>query len=308
MDSKDIKEVGLWSRPIDQRDIIDLTEKNFIVNKGVLKTSKRIKIDGGKFYYNGFVHSIDSTSVFIDGVGIETVYLIIKESLVTEVEDSDLLDNSVNTYNLGKPGMHRIKFEYSYEINTDITSLDEDTTAVRFLEFEDGVKTYSLLEGSSSSLTDEQTSSSADSEPASESGGKATQVPATTEEISELLSKYAYEMLGNFIYSGLNVNMMEKDSANYQISIGAGVYYLNGKRYELDKNIFLDVSRTASLTSIVNEYITVIPDTPILLSQQPAAAYYTINGVKYSGVTRALVPVKHTREILVTELIQMAKI
>lgn len=295
-----IKEVGLWSRPIDQRDIIDLTEKNFIVNKGVLKTSKRIKIDGGKFYYNGFVHSIDSTSVFIDGVGIETVYLIIKESLVTEVEDSDLLDNSVNTYNLGKPGMHRIKFEYSYEINTDITSLDEDTTAVRFLEFEDGVKTYSLLEGSSSSLTDEQTSSSADSEPASESGGKATQVPATTEEISELLSKYAYEMLGNFIYSGLNVNMMEKDSANYQISIGAGVYYLNGKRYELDKNIFLDVSRTASLTSIVNEYITVIPDTPILLSQQPAAAYYTINGVKYSGVTRALVPVKHTREILVT--------
>lgn len=294
-----IKEIGLWSRPIEDRDIYDLNDQSFIVNKGVSSTSKRIKISAGKFYYDGYIHSVDESSIFIDGVGTETVYLVIKESLITEEEDPELLDNSANTYNLGKPGMHRIKFEYSYSTEVDPENLEDGTYALKFLEFEDGVKTFSLLENDVQDTTESESTAS-DSDTDSAEGGKEIQAPTTTSEISSLLATYLYEMLGNFIYSGLSISMMDNDDESYQLMVGSGVYYLNGKRYSLDTSIPLNVSKNASLTSVVNEYISVVPDTPILLSQQPVAATYVSGGDTYSGVTRALVPIKLTKEIRVT--------
>lgn len=292
-----IKELGLWERPIDSRDIEDLHNKNIVDNKGVTKKARRIKVDSGKFYYDGYIHSIDSTSLFIDGEGIETVYILIKESLITEEEDPELLDNSTNTYNLGKPGMHRIKYEYSYAINIDTATLPENVFAVKFLEFKDGVKIFSLLKDEN---INETPSTPGTTDTSSETGGKESQVPTTTKEILDLVSKYLFEMFGNFIFSGLSVSMQDKDQMTYQVSVGPGVYYLNGKRYEIEKDLLMDVSKNASLTSIVNEYIHIEPNKPILLSQQPVAGKYYINGVPTSGITRALAPIKQTKNIHVS--------
>lgn len=295
-----VKEIGLWERPIEPRDVFDLHQKNFIENKGVSKKSKRIKIDAGKFYYDGYIHSINDTSIFINGEGTETIYILIKETLVTEAEDPELLDNSANTYNLGKPGMHRIKYEYSYATNIDTATLPEGTYAIKFLEFIDGNKTFSLLKNDTVVPQPKPNPSNPDPNKDHELGGNEIQIPSSNKDLIELISKYLYEMLGNFIYSGINVSMLDKNTTQYQIAIGAGVYYLNGKRYELDKSLYLDVSKTASLTSIVNEYIKVETNKPILLAQQPVAARYMAGNNTLSGITRVLVPTKQRKDVHVS--------
>ena len=292
-----VKEIGLWERPIDNRDILDLNDKNLVENQSVSKTSKRIKIEEGKFYYDGYIHNIGSTSLFINGVGKESVYILITEKLVTEEEDPNLLDNSSNTYNLGKPGMHRIKYEYSYASNIDTANLPEGTYAIKFLEFVDGVKTFSLLDNNTESQND-TTNTSTDI--VTESAGKRySPVQSTKNDSDNSITKYIYETMGNFIYNGLSVSMMEKDLDTYQISIGSGVYYLNGERNSIESSVYLPISRSSSITTIVNEYINVRANNPILLSQQPVAARYLNNGALISGITRAMVPVVNTKNVSV---------
>lgn len=292
-----VSEVGFWNRLIENRDILDLAKTNFIQNKSAKSNTKRIKIEAGKFYYDGYLHDIEESSVFIDCVGTETVYIIIKESLVTEAEDPDLLDNSTSTYNYGKPGMHRIKFEYSYGVNVDTTTFDEGTYAIKYLEFENGVKTFSLLDSDTEKNSSGNTEEVVTTEPTS-SGG--TKMDTTDTNYGELLSRYMYEMMGNFIYNGLSTSVINKDSSTYQVSISSGIYYLNGTRYELDQSRSLDVSKGSSITSIVNEYITVSPGNPVLLNQQPVAATYTEGGKTVSGITKLLAPVINRKVVSVT--------
>ena len=294
-----IKEIGLWERPIDNRDVIDLNKTNFISNKGTTKKSKRIKIDAGKFYYDGYIHNIDETSIYIDGENKETIYILIKENLVTEEEDPELLDNSSNTYNLGKPGMHRIQYEYSYANNINTAELPDGTYAIKFLEFNDGVKIFSLLDKDVPIIKPEENTNL----PAqNDIIGKSAVTPSSNEKLLELMSKYLYEIFGNFIYNGLIVSLEDKDLSTYQLAISSGVYYLNGKRYELDKNSNIDISKNSSLTTIVNEYINIRPNKPVLLSQQPVADKYIVGNNLVSGITRALVPTKQKKTVHVSRV------
>lgn len=302
-----IKEVGLWERPIEERDAYDLHYQNLVENKGVTNKSKRIKIEAGKFYYDGYIHSIDETSIYIDGVGTESIYILISEQLVTEDEDSDLYDNSANTYNLGKPGMHRIKYTYSYGLNIDTANLKEGTYAIKFLEYVDGVKTFSLLDSSNDAQNTVDTVSQV-TDTVSETGGRKLSSPSNTSDILNILSKYFYETVGNFLLTGLSVSVVNKDLETYQVSVGNGVYYLNGNRYELSTSLYLDVAKNSSMTTQVNEYIRVGAlsnnedlgqeiSSPILLSQQPVVANYVSGGVLMSGVTRCLIPTVQEKTI-----------
>ena len=240
-----IKEVAMWKRIIPLSDIYDLyTYGDLLENPGINDSSKKIQINGGKFYSDGFIHEINDKTLYITGASetTETVYIVVTESIVTESDDSSLLDNATGHYNLGKPGCHRIKYTYDIVVDPD---LSQYKYSIKLLTFYEGELTWSLIAENDADTTEFST-------------GDYT-LDRLNYSLSQKIYDAIYAIAGNFIVDGLDINMLT-DGTNYTISVNDGTYYLLGKKYNVDKTEFT-IPNATSTNEISEEshYVTVLP-------------------------------------------------
>ena len=74
-----------------------------------------VTIGAGELYAFGFVHQVPEGVVEIEGVGVETISLIINEKIIKITgEDADLTlkDPALGAENYGEEGADRLVFEY----------------------------------------------------------------------------------------------------------------------------------------------------------------------------------------------------
>lgn len=261
-----IKEVGLWRREIDLFDIEDLNSHTDIgQHPNITPKSKKIKISGGKIYFDGLIHDVPEKSLYIKGVGEESIYLVISSSIVTADDDPVLNDTAIEYYNFGKPGADRLRYVYDILINPTQEDL-KDKTSLLLLKYIDG----NLVINNLKQDTPNQNNSNPDIIDNNITQDKALQL------LYDKLAEVIYDIHGNFIVSGLAPSIsIEKD--NILIRLSTGSYYLNGKKYKLVNNIVKSVTKTNSTGNVFNENI-MAKNVPVALNRQPVANIESIVG------------------------------
>ncbi len=170
----------------------DTLLKNGAIVSGMgftFSNSGTIIVDDGKVYMDGKIHNFFKQEIPVTKVGSEIIGVKLQESIVTETQDTSLLDPTTSTGNFGQPGTHRIQ--------TTIVLVLNDPDASPIYEFQDG---------------DLQ-----------------SEVPRPQfDGLQDMLAKRTYDESGNFIVSGLTTTASPKDAHNVQAVVEAGTAYVKG--------------------------------------------------------------------------------
>ena len=161
-----------------------------------------VTITEGSIYLEGLVRDIDSTALTITGIGFERICVKVKQTIVTENEDSSLRDPAQNYENAGQAGAHRIKevVEFSVARDTDVNQ---------------GVTIYTL------------------------SDGELLKVEAQTDTqayLTETLARRTYDESGSYKVNGLELRDRGLQAATVDgilLSVSDGKAYIKG--YEVTK-------------------------------------------------------------------------
>ena len=153
------------------------------------------KIQSGRMYLDGLVRIINETQLQISGVGTEIIGAKILSTIVTETDDSTLLDPAQGYENYSQPGAHRIKESVVFVLN------DDSATPI-----------YSLKDGSIiNQAVDEQ-----------------------LDTITTTLARRTYDESGNYKVEGLSMmNRNEIRDGHIILNLTQGKAYIQG--YEVVK-------------------------------------------------------------------------
>lgn len=154
-----------------------------------IDSNKLLTVSPGKIYLNGLVNIFKGGSIQLTGVSSEKVGVKIKETIITEADDSSLRDPAEGFVNYGIPGAYRLKTEI-------VLTLNDDSAPVIY-EFYDG------------ELQKEE------------------QRPQL-EIINQLLARRTYDESGNYKVSGLTIVASPYDSDNLMLTVDAGKAYVQG--------------------------------------------------------------------------------
>lgn len=239
-------EVGIWDRELFNEEIQDLSNFRIQDNPALQTNVKKIKIYQGKIYYEGMFHNVPESSVYIQCQGLETVDLCINEKIITENDDPDLLDSSVDYFNFNRPGAHRLSYEYYVVRNANPQDYDIVITLLKFL---DGVKIFDLLE---------------------EQNGKAESnvVVPTPESLPDNLAEIVMDITGNFVVEGLDVSMVQGVD-KYTLTLNPGKYYLNGKKYQLSSSRTFDIPKQFQTQKVYGEPVKYVENDTYRVNKQP---------------------------------------
>lgn len=262
-----IAELGIWKRVLNDIDIQELYKQDKIEDHpGLISTNKYIRIDAGKLYFEGIVHDIPAANIYITGIGAETIDLVIKERIITENEDIELSDTNVGTSNVGKPGAHRLCYEY--EIVKDYQSEENDTnTIITLLKYVNGILVFDLLATQNKNPKEEE---------------KEIYDPNDLDLsylISSKLAEAIKDINGNFIVEGLDVNIDDKQES-IDVIVSSGKYYINGVKKELKEDRIFNIDKDYQTYSITGEPIVFTNyQTPHVFYYQPLADNNSIKRV-----------------------------
>lgn len=261
-----IKSIGFWQRELDNFTISELSDLDFIDEHITFDDSyTRVMVNEGDIYYDGIIHKIPSMNTYITETGEESVDLIITEEIITEDDDTILLDNAVGFYNYMKPGAHRVKYKYELEINSDPEEYP-NSIIITIYRFLDGELVYSLIDEQRGPIEPEKKTGDLD-------------LDRINEYVSDLISEAVYDIAGNFSIEGLDITL-EDNTNEYIVSVHPGSYYVKGKKYKIDESYDFELPKLNSFATSYGEPV-IITDSPRIFSRQPIY-----------NITRAMGPIK----------------
>lgn len=153
------------------------------------------KITSGKLYLGGLVRNVDGAVLEILGVGNETIGVVLKEKIVTEIDDPSFRDPAQGFENFGQAGAHRVKEEVEFVVNDSSSSV-----------------VYRLYNGE---LINEE-------------------VKPELDVITSVLARRTFDESGNYKVTGLDLRSRnEFDGNKIFLSLSEGKAYVKG--YEIVK-------------------------------------------------------------------------
>lgn len=163
---------------------------------------------------------------------------LISENLVTEYQDTNLLDNATGYSNLGAPGAHRL------QLLPVLTAYDmasaPSNNFFSLVQWENGNITRSFQETQYSVIGNE-------------------------------MARREYETNGNFVVRPFNVTMQDANSTHNYAVISAGLAYIDGHRVETLNNINIPVRKGTDTTISTGQTVKTSYDNSILLGEYVGA-------------------------------------
>jgi len=188
-------------------------------------TNKKAYISKGKFYYEGRVYEVEAQNLDIEATGKEYLGLQLTEEIITYQDDTSLLDPAQGYTNYGQPGADRLKQTWIFVKIEDPENLPDGTISI--WELEDGILQNFI------------------------------QKPAYAEWMS-VLAKRTYDESGNYLVSGMEIEVEdnEDDNTKIDILINPGTCYVKGyevtlpskKRITVDKAIGTNTKQNVIFT------------------------------------------------------------
>ena len=238
------------------------------------------KISSGVYFIRGFFLNIDAQTLILDQYGNEPSYRVglqINETFATASNEySDLLDNSKGFYNFAAPGADRLLIQTEL-IKKPLDDFNDDNF-VQLIKVENGILERIVKTTDYNIFQDELARRTYD-----ESGDY--YIRPFDIEVKESLNDY---IDNNGIYKiGQNTkqgNIPSKDLAC--LSISPGKAYIRGYEVESISNTIIDLEKTRTTDSVVNEVIQFNFGTQIELNNiygQIPVGYGTDSYVKLYG-------------------------
>jgi hypothetical protein len=215
---------------------------------------KSVKITAGSVYLDGAIHDIPETALTITGAGEEVVGLKVEYKTVTYEQDPTLLDPAVGFENFGLPGMDRLVAEPKWVVN--------DATAI---------PVFKLVDGQLVTPT----------------------TPPELEGITPLLARRTYDTSGNFVVSGLEGFVEDKDADNINLVVEAGKAYVLGREIEKLTPVRVTVPKAKTTRRVVNETKTYQAGTDVYpLNSKPVSQIVTLTAIVQvtENITRGSTP------------------
>jgi len=208
-----------------------------------------VKISSGVYFIRGFFLNIDSQTLILEQYSSTPSYRVglgIKESFaIASNEYSDLLDNSQGFYNYASPGADRLLIENEL-VKKSLTDFNDDNF-VQLLKVENGILEKIVTTTDYNVFADELARRTYD-----ESGDY--YIKPFDVEIKESLNN---SLGNNGIYNeGQNTKQGSTPSEDLAcISISPGKAYIRGYEVESISNTILDLEKTRTSDTAVNEAI-----------------------------------------------------
>ncbi len=203
-----------------------LKDGSIVAGMGFSIKDNTLTIEDGKVYIEGKVHEFKQQSIEITKTGTEIIGLKVDYYIVTEEQDSSLLDPAQNMQNYGQPGAHRVKA-------VPVLTLNESEAAVLY-EFEDGELKVEVAKPSLDGIT-------------------------------EVLARRTYDESGNYRVRGLELFAEPYDADNIQLVVEAGTAYVLGyeitkptpvkKRIPISKDLKATLNEPKTYVSNNQKYV-----------------------------------------------------
>lgn len=179
-------------------------------------------VTDGKIYLEGLVRSFTQQTVSITQLGVEVIGVKVNQEVITEAEDTSLLDPAVGYSNFSLPGAHRLK--------ETVELVVDDSEATALYQLKDGILDSELI---TTDLT----------------------------YILELLARRTYDESGNYKVNGLELvpDTINTDADNIYTILESGKAYIRG--YEVNKSVSIPLlipksKTTRSRTAETKQYLT----------------------------------------------------
>jgi hypothetical protein len=210
-------------------------------------------ISAGQVYAEGVVIDFeDSVTISISGSGREIIGLVKTEEIVTEVEDPSLKDPAQGYDNYNQAGAHRLRVTWDWSVISD-----------------SGYGVFELIDGIPPILAD------TDPKP-----------KAVKEDVLDIIARRDYEKSGNFVVTGLNVNLVQHPTYKWdmkQLIVSAGTARIFGYNLVMSADYKIDLPVARETKDAFNEPWTFQPyvsatDTggQFLLGERPVATIQTV--------------------------------
>ena len=177
----------------------------------VSEDKRTVRVTPGKIYIDGIVLNVKESTIDISGKGEEYIGIITDETIITESEDSSLLDPVSGYDNYAQPGCSRVKRELKVVVN------DPNSAVI-------------------SRLID---------------GEIAVEKPAPMyEQFNKILARRTYDESGSYIVYGLTVRVEDLDEQYYNVVIEPGKAYILGYEITVPSTRRIKVERSLATKSI----------------------------------------------------------
>lgn len=222
---------------------IDLQYSDGDIIKGGFSNKKSTKVYffDTTVYIRGQILTIDAGSVTVSNSGTIEVGILYKEDYVTPVEDIDLLDPAINTFNYKKRGADRVKYTLQWAANPVL---------------EANQWFYPIIEVQSGTVA------------------SVYKIPVSDKNTSLQLAEYDYSTRGSYIVNGVNLFLKGDNSSSWIIGISSGQLRIGGYPINIPQNTSIAV-RKPSETRLVE--LEPVPYTSETVNY--ASRHYPINNI-----------------------------
>ena len=170
-------------------------------------------IKSGIFYINGYFVNIDAESIVIDkysNITSKKIGFIVTESISTEDDDEELLDNAQGTPNYAAPGAHR------YKISVGLTTTEIDANPSGFIEL------ARLVNGQVISKT----------------------TKTVYNVIGDEMAKRTFDESGDYVVNNFPLTLADAtDPAKFNVVLDKGKAYVKGYEFTPNEQRILEVNR-----------------------------------------------------------------
>lgn len=180
-----------------------------------------VRIEPGFIYINGLIRSVESQDVLIKGTGAETIYVSLKEEVITAATDPDLKDPAVGNENANMIGMDRLKYSVVF-------STSKSDSSYSIYKFNDGQLYIEPL-------------------------------PDKYAEIKEILAKRTYNESGNYKVEGLVLTEMAEElrdsgaDGKITTNLSEGLAYILGYEVYKPTTTYPEFNKALTFRSMMNE-------------------------------------------------------
>lgn len=191
LQSAELNEVQSVLRDTLSRHIaLSVRDGEIIAGMDLIVDGTTARVASGTIYYAGGFHDFAGGTLTITGVGEESIGLLFVEQIITESDDTGLLDPATGLENFGLPGAHRL----SYTLTLALDSAE----AVPLYVLRDGVQVI------------EQ------------------RIDPLLQTIYQLLARRTLDESGSYLVWGLESWIEARDSTTYHLVTEAGKAYVQG--------------------------------------------------------------------------------
>lgn len=179
-----------------------------------------VTCESGAIYLKGAVRGVPSAVLTIPTTGTVAVGIILTETVVTDVEDPDLLDPARETRGYQEKGAARLKVEPSWAFQTAPTP-SSNFFPVYYVE--NGVQ-------------------------------RAKEAPPQLDSVTQAIARYDRDSAGsNYIVTGLQVQQLADSGGNQVYNVQAGRARVNGFGLDMNNSVRVTYAAVPDLRSIDSE-------------------------------------------------------